>query len=65
MSADSYEDVASGKNDTIPALEVLPQDLYHAKSFLTRWIFSQDAKIIGIQYALVAVSVGLVALVLS
>jgi len=65
MSADSYEDVASGKNDTIPALEVPPQDLYHAKSFITRWIFSQDAKVIGIQYALIAVSIGLVALVLS
>jgi len=65
MSADNYEDVASGKNDTIPALEVPPQDLYHAKSFITRWIFSQDAKVIGIQYALTAVSIGLVALVLS
>ena len=44
MAADSYEDVATGKNDTIPALEVQPQDLYHAKSFWTRWIFCQDAK---------------------
>ena len=65
MSADSYEDVATGKNDTIPALEVPPQDLYHAKSFITRWIFCQDAKVIGIQYAITAVSIGLVALVLS
>jgi len=39
MTADSYEDVAAGKNDPIPALEVQPQDLYHAKSFWTRWIF--------------------------
>jgi cytochrome c oxidase subunit 1 len=65
MTADSYEDVATGKNDTIPELEVQPQDLYHAKSFITRWIFCQDAKVIGIQYALTAVSIGLVALVLS
>ena len=65
MTADSYEDVATGKNDTIPALEVQPQDLYHAKSFWTRWIFCQDAKVIGVQYALTAVSIGLVALVLS
>jgi len=65
MTADSYEDVATGKNDTIPALEVPPQDLYHAKSFITRWIFCQDAKVIGIQYALTAVSIGLVALVIS
>jgi hypothetical protein len=47
MTADSYEDVAVGKNDPIPALEVQPQDLYHAKSFWTRWIFCQDAKVIG------------------
>jgi cytochrome c oxidase subunit 1 len=65
MTADSYEDVATGKSDTIPALEVPPQDLYHAKSFITRWIFCQDAKVIGIQYALTAISIGLVALVLS
>ena len=39
MAADSYEDIAVGKGDTIPALEVKPQDLYHAKSFWTRWIF--------------------------
>ena len=49
MAADSYEDIAVGKGDTIPALEVKPQDLYHAKSFWTRWIFCQDAKVIGIQ----------------
>jgi len=65
MTADSYEDVAVGKNDPIPALEVQPQDLYHAKSFWTRWIFCQDAKVIGIQYAITAVSIGLVAMVLS
>jgi len=65
MTADSYEDVAAGKNDPIPALEVQPQDLYHAKSFWTRWIFCQDAKVIGIQYAIIAVSIGLVAMVLS
>jgi cytochrome c oxidase subunit 1 len=65
MTADSYEDVAAGKNDPIPALEVQPQDLYHAKSFWTRWIFCQDAKVIGVQYAITAVSIGLVAMVLS
>lgn len=65
MTADSYDDVATGKNDTIPALEVQPQDLYHAKSFWTRWIFCQDAKVIGVQYAITAVSIGLVAMVLS
>ena len=33
MAADSYEDIAVDKGDVIPALEVPPQDLYHAKSF--------------------------------
>ncbi len=65
MTADSYEDIAVDKGDVIPALEVAPQDLYHAKSFWTRWIFCQDAKVIGIQYALTAIAIGLVALVLS
>ena len=65
MAADSYEDIAVDKGDVIPALEVPPQDLYHAKSFWTRWIFCQDAKIIGIQYSITAIGIGLVALVLS
>lgn len=65
MSADSYEDIAAQKSDVIPALEVPPQDLYHAKSFWTRWIFCQDAKVIGIQYSITAIAIGLVALVLS
>ena len=65
MAADSYEDIAVTKSGAIPALEVPPQDLYHAKSFWTRWIFCQDAKIIGIQYSITAIAIGLVALVLS
>ncbi len=65
MAADSYDDIAVGKGDPIPELEVQPQDLYHAHSFWTKWIFCQDAKVIGIQYSLTAIAIGLVALVLS
>tara|TARA_Y100000590_G_scaffold5924_1_gene7900 strand:+ start:1237 stop:3033 length:1797 start_codon:yes stop_codon:yes gene_type:complete len=65
MAADSYEEIAAQKNEAMPALEVPPQDLYHAKSFWTRWIFCQDAKVIGIQYSITAIAIGLVALVLS
>ena len=65
MAADSYEDVVLDKGSAVPALEVPPQDLYHAKSFWTRWIFCQDAKVIAIQYRITAISIGLVALVLS
>ena len=64
MAADSFDDVAKNK-DSIPALEVPPQDLYHAKSFWTKYIFCQDAKVIGIQYALTAVAIGLVGLASS
>ena len=65
MPANSYDDIAVYICVAFPALEVPPQDLYHAKSFWTRWIFCQDAKIIGIQYSITAISIGLVALVLS
>ncbi|MFT5487515.1 MAG: cytochrome c oxidase subunit 1 [Alphaproteobacteria bacterium] len=40
-------------------------DLYHAHSFITKYVFSQDAKVIAIQYSVTAISIGLVALVLS
>ena len=51
--------------DNIPASEIPEQELYHAKSFWTRWVFCQDAKVIGVQYALTATAVGLIGLVLS
>ncbi|HIG40489.1 MAG: cbb3-type cytochrome c oxidase subunit I [bacterium] len=41
------------------------QKLSHPHSFFTKYIYSQDHKVIAIQYGLVAISVGLVALVLS
>ncbi|MEO3475923.1 cytochrome c oxidase subunit I [Roseomonas sp. CAU 1739] len=56
---------ASGSVDGIPAAEVPDVELYHPRSWITQWVFSQDAKIIGIQYALTATAIGLVALVLS
>ena len=51
--------------DSIPANEVPEQELYHAKSFWTRWVFSQDAKVIGVQYALTATAIGFIGLILS
>ncbi|WP_144186196.1 cbb3-type cytochrome c oxidase subunit I [Elioraea rosea] len=55
----------NGFPDRVPPAEVEDVELYHAKSWITRWVFSQDAKIIGIQYATTATAIGLVALVLS
>ena len=37
----------------------------NAKSFWTKWVFCQDAKIIGVQYALTATAIGMIGLVLS
>ena len=48
-----------------PPAEVEDVELYHPKSFLTKYVFSQDAKVIAIQYAVTALAIGLVALVLS
>jgi cytochrome c oxidase subunit 1 len=45
--------------------EVADVELYHPKSWITKYVFSQDAKIIAIQYSITALSIGLVALVLS
>ena len=40
--------IASGSVDGIPAAEVPDVELYHPRSWLTTWVFSQDAKVIGI-----------------
>jgi len=49
----------------IPPAEVPDVELYHPKGWLTTWVFSQDAKIIAIQYSMTALSIGMVALVAS
>ncbi|MEC5290201.1 cytochrome c oxidase subunit I [Aurantimonas sp. C2-6-R+9] len=58
-------DVTSGGGEAIPPAEVADVELYHPKSWLTKYVFSQDAKIIAIQYSSTALAIGLVALVLS
>jgi len=49
----------------VPPAEVEEMELYHAKSWITKYVFSQDAKVIAIQYSTTAVAIGLVGLVLS
>ena len=51
--------------DYVPAHERPDQELYHSHSWWTTYVFSQDAKYIGIQYALTAIGTGLIGLVLS
>jgi len=59
-------DVALGKEEYVPPpAEVEDVELAHAHSWITRYVFCQDAKVIAIQYAMTAIAVGLVALVLS
>src|SRR5215469_14499862 len=55
-----YEAIAD-----VPPAEVPDVELYHPRSWWTRYVFSQDAKVIAVQYALTASAIGLVALVLS
>ena len=54
-----------GTIETIPPAEVADVELYHAKSWITKYVFCQDAKVIAIQYAMTAIGVGVLALVLS
>src|ERR1700727_2565083 len=49
----------------IAPAEVAEVELYHPRSWWTRYVFSQDAKVIAIQYSITAMSIGMVALVLS
>lgn len=41
------------------------QELHHPNSFITKYVWSQDHKVIAVQYSLIAISVGIIALVLS
>jgi len=58
-------DVPSDAIAGISPAEVGEVELYHPRSWWTRYVFSQDAKVIAIQYSITAMSIGLVALVLS
>src|SRR6201987_6219861 len=55
-----YETIAD-----VPLAEVPDVELYHPRSWWTRYVFSQDSKVTATQYAITAPSIGLVALVLS
>src|SRR5215211_1096625 len=58
-------DTTFGTAGAVQPAEVKDVDLYHPKSWVTKYVFSQDAKVIAIQYSITALSIGLVALVLS
>ena len=58
-------EVMLGAGGVIPIAEVQDAELYHAKTWVTKYIFSQDAKVIAVQYSVTAMAIGVVALVLS
>src|SRR5712672_1089822 len=58
-------DVTIGAAGAVQPAEVKDVELYHPKSWVTKYVFCQDAKVIAIQYSITALSIGLVALVLS
>ncbi len=58
-------DVIHDAVDYVPPLVVEDEELYHAKTWLGKYVFSQDAKVIAIQYSATAIGVGVVALCLS
>ena len=58
-------DITPRAVDAIPPAEVPDVELYHPHSWWTTYVFSQDAKVIAIQYSCTAIAIGLVALVLS
>jgi cytochrome c oxidase subunit I len=58
-------DVTPSAVDYVAPAHHEEDELYHPHSFLTKYVWSQDAKVIAIQYAGTATAIGLVALVLS
>src|SRR3970282_1448328 len=59
------ECVAHDADAYVPPAEVEEVELYHPKTWVGKYVWSQDAKIIAVQYAMTAIGIGLVALVLS
>src|SRR3978361_69098 len=58
-------DVPLGPVGAVAPAEFEDVELYHAHSWVTKYVFSQDAKVIAVQYSLTAMAIGFVALVLS
>ena len=57
--------ISPGQTELVPPAEVEDVELYDPKSWVTKYVFSQDAKVIAIQYSFTAIAIGLVGLVLS
>ena len=49
--------VAHDESAFVRPAEVEEVELYHPKSFIGKYIWSQDAKVIGVQYSITAIAV--------
>ena len=58
-------DIAHDADSYVPPVETEEMELYHAKTWVGKYVWSQDAKVIAVQYSVTAIAIGLVALVLS
>ena len=58
-------DIAHDATELAPPAELEEMELYHPKTWIGKYVWSQDAKTIAIQYAITAIAIGLVALALS
>ncbi|MCZ6460292.1 MAG: cbb3-type cytochrome c oxidase subunit I [Gammaproteobacteria bacterium] len=58
-------DIAHDADSYVPPAETEEMELYHAKTWIGKYVWSQDAKVIAVQYSITAIAIGLVALVLS
>jgi len=53
------EHIAHDETSFVRPAEVGEMELYHAKTWLGKYVFSQDAKTIAIQYAATAIAIGM------
>jgi cytochrome c oxidase subunit 1 len=60
MSSAAHDDT-----EFVGPAEIPEMELYHAKTWLGKYVFCQDAKVIAIQYSITAMGIGLVALAMS
>src|SRR6267378_5825776 len=52
--------VAHDESAFAPPAEVEEVELYHPKTWVGKYVWSQDAKVIAVQYATTAIGIGLV-----
>ena len=65
MTDATLSDATVAGDHGVPPAEVPELDLYHPHTWLGKYVFSQDAKYIAIQYGGTATAVGLLGLVMS